>query len=136
MNSEVKAMWVTALRSGDYPQTRSNLQDSDGFCCLGVLCDLYLRENPEIEARWEYARGSEGQKIFVFIDEEGQYNVSDEYLPEPVVKWSGVPNDNPQVAWEDPNFPGTYEPLSRINDEYGCSFQEIAAIIEQNFRNH
>ena len=33
--------WVTALRSGDYKQTSGILRDENGYCCLGVACDLY-----------------------------------------------------------------------------------------------
>ena len=32
--------WLAALRSGDYAQTRESLQDTNGFCCLGVACDI------------------------------------------------------------------------------------------------
>ena len=40
MNREVKKKWLNALRSGDYPQGREFLQDSEGnYCCLGVLCE-------------------------------------------------------------------------------------------------
>lgn len=45
MNPEIKARWVTALRSGEYQQTKNNLRDAKGFCCLGVLCDLYAKEH-------------------------------------------------------------------------------------------
>jgi hypothetical protein len=45
MNPEVKARWVAALRSGAYQQTHNRLTDHrGGFCCLGVLCDLYAEE--------------------------------------------------------------------------------------------
>ena len=54
MNPELKAKWLAALRSGDYPQTvhwlhrtagdlHSNvdgLRHVEGYCCLGVLCDI------------------------------------------------------------------------------------------------
>ena len=32
--------WIAALRSGQYKQCRNRLKDGDGFCCLGVLCDI------------------------------------------------------------------------------------------------
>lgn len=36
--------WLDALRGGKYPQTRAVLRRPDevgnGFCCLGVLCDI------------------------------------------------------------------------------------------------
>lgn len=37
---ELKDKWLKALRSGEYSQTSCTLKDSDGFCCLGVLCDV------------------------------------------------------------------------------------------------
>ncbi|HXJ71864.1 MAG TPA: hypothetical protein VNM37_03385 [Candidatus Dormibacteraeota bacterium] len=35
----IKAQWLTALRSGQYPQIKSKLHTTDGYCCLGVLCE-------------------------------------------------------------------------------------------------
>ena len=32
--------WVPALRSGNYKQTRERLRDENGYCCLGVVCDI------------------------------------------------------------------------------------------------
>jgi hypothetical protein len=40
MDAEVKQKWVSALRSGEYPQTKRSLRNDEGFCCLGVLCDV------------------------------------------------------------------------------------------------
>ena len=44
MNKEVKKKWVDALRSGEYAQGRSSLRDHDEYCCLGVLCELAVKE--------------------------------------------------------------------------------------------
>ena len=44
MNPQVKEKWVNALRSGEYSQCDGKLRSADGFCCLGVLCDLYSQE--------------------------------------------------------------------------------------------
>lgn len=40
MNQEIKEKWVAALCSGDYKQGQGRLRDDDGFCCLGVLCNI------------------------------------------------------------------------------------------------
>jgi hypothetical protein len=45
MNDEWKAKWVAALTSGKYKQTKGTLTDKNGFCCLGVLCDIH----PDVE---------------------------------------------------------------------------------------
>jgi len=34
--------WVLALRSGEYSQTKGTLQDEQGYCCLGVACDIFI----------------------------------------------------------------------------------------------
>jgi hypothetical protein len=42
MNKELKEKWIQALRSGKYKQGHLFLRNSrNGFCCLGVLCDVY-----------------------------------------------------------------------------------------------
>lgn len=40
MNQELKRKWVKALLSGKYAQTRGELKDRRGYCCLGVLRDV------------------------------------------------------------------------------------------------
>lgn len=32
--------WIEALRSGKYKQGQDFLRTEEGFCCLGVLCDV------------------------------------------------------------------------------------------------
>lgn len=44
MRPDVKAKWITALRSGEYRQGRGSLREHDAYCCLGVLCDLHAKE--------------------------------------------------------------------------------------------
>lgn len=49
MNKKIKAKWIKALKSGDYKQGTGQLRDKDNnFCCLGVLCNLYAQDNPEV----------------------------------------------------------------------------------------
>lgn len=40
MNSELKAKWVAALRSGQYRQGKEALYADGAYCCLGVLCRI------------------------------------------------------------------------------------------------
>lgn len=40
MNKEIKVKWIEALRSGVYKQTKSALKNAEGYCCLGVLCEV------------------------------------------------------------------------------------------------
>ena len=40
MKKELETMWAAALRSGKYKQTKGALRTDEGYCCIGVLCDL------------------------------------------------------------------------------------------------
>jgi len=41
MTPELKAQWITALRSGKYKQGKRVLRnEKEEFCVLGVLCDI------------------------------------------------------------------------------------------------
>jgi hypothetical protein len=40
MDSEVKARWLEALRSGQYTKGKSVLRSGDRYCCLGVLAEV------------------------------------------------------------------------------------------------
>ena len=41
--AEIK-VWIKELRSGEYQQTQSALEDRNGFCCLGVACEKFIPE--------------------------------------------------------------------------------------------
>jgi hypothetical protein len=43
MNDNMRKVLV-ALRSGEYKQGFRTLQDDDGYCCLGVMCDVYQKD--------------------------------------------------------------------------------------------
>jgi|ERR1044072_4566124 hypothetical protein len=40
LDPDLKARWVTALRSGDYKQGMHYLKHNDEYCCLGVFCEI------------------------------------------------------------------------------------------------
>lgn len=40
MDKKLKAKWIKALTDGSHEQTKETLKDSQGYCCLGVLCDI------------------------------------------------------------------------------------------------
>lgn len=116
MNAEVKKLWVEALRSGDYLQGRLSLRnEKNEYCCMGVLCDIYLQEHPKVpgspETNWEYK------------DEIDKYQIDGEgnYLPEEVMKWAGLESKDPQCR-------ETH--LSYMNDMRKYTFKQIADQIE------
>lgn len=110
-----KAKWVEALRSGAYTQTKGRLRSPEnGFCCLGVACDLIDRDRWSTEVKYNYGdRGYDwGKRLTGFVDE-------------PLDDAIGVPR-------------GTARMLSKLNDgdkDSGIrrrSFAEIADWIEAN----
>ena len=123
MNSEVKTKWLEALRGGEYKQTRYTLHSpNDGFCCLGVLCDIYTKEfggSCEYDER-EYTCGY----TLEVGDELAQVE-----LPHCVVEWAGLEMCSPEVhvAVGDSDFVPTT--LAELNDE-GKGFEYIADVID------
>lgn len=122
MNSEIKAKWVTALRSGDYKQAKNRLKvdkpdGSFGYCCLGVLCDIAEKAGVGETIRhggfWTY-----GQSL----------DQSWSSLPDYVQDWAGLQTHDPKVP-----EPGTgwATGLSTLND-VGTSFDTIAQLIEDH----
>lgn len=90
MNQEIKKRWIQALTSGDYSQTQENLRDRTGFCCLGVLCDLYFRDNTESSC-WIVSDDDVIERdTFYCVTAEGSPRNNHEVLPYPVALWAGL----------------------------------------------
>lgn len=119
MNSYIKQLWVNALRSNEYSQGKGCLQGTDegihGFCCLGVLCDLYAKETG---TEWECVSYT---GHYVFMGETA-------YLPEEVQEWAGLNSHFPRVR----NAKGNLQELVTLNDN-GTTFTEIAQMIEEQY---
>ena len=103
MDPELKQKWIDALRSGKYQQARSQLRSGEGFCCLGVLCDI---TNTEISAVGSEC--IENGKIVGY---------------EPIRKMLGISHDGSDA-------PMRY--LWNLNDDKKWSFEQIADYIEGN----
>lgn len=105
MNPEIKSDWVKALRSGKYKQGRGLLRnDNDGYCCLGVLCDLHSKV---YNVDWKPY-----EAIYGF-----QYDGCGGGLPESVAIWSNLPVS-------------AKHNLTDMNDFSGANFEAIADYIE------
>lgn len=103
MNSNAK-LWVEALRSGRYRQTRQRLRQRrrlfwrrPALCAIGVLYDLYLKS----EGRPWPADARHGE------------------FPASVLEWAGVTRD--------------LEHEVVAHNDTGTSFTDIASIIEAHF---
>lgn len=51
MDADLKQAWVDTLREGGFTQTKETLHNGidDGYCCLGVLCEVAIVNDAGIE---------------------------------------------------------------------------------------
>jgi hypothetical protein len=115
MDKELKVKWLAALRSGDYPQGQGTLRSTEGFCCLGVLCDVidpngwelglpHASTYADTSVRWTDPESGERDRV---------------ELPRSVASRAGLPL---QIA----------DKLVEFNDEDNWTFSTIADWIEKN----
>ena len=117
MKEDVKQLWVASLKSGEFIQGQQSLRsDDDKFCCLGTLCELFLRHNPDTKLDWKK-------------NEYGHYHFDgcNSVLPKSVREWAGLDECNPRVN----DYAWSQKTLAAMNDA-GCDFIGIAEIIEKN----
>lgn len=107
MKTEIKQRWIQALKSGEYQQTKSCLRDSNGFCCLGVLTDLYAKEH---NMQWQ---------------DDNSFEEQTAVLSSCVIEWAGLVYPNPDIFYE-----GEESSLAGVNDDE-VPFSEIADLIAE-----
>jgi hypothetical protein len=106
---------VEALRSGEYTQAKQRLRDGEGYCCLGVTCDVFQK----VTGRGKWIKSQDPYYPYSF-EVDGDNNGLG--LPDPVREWIGF--DENEGSYKDSGYG-----LSSHNDE-GDTFEEIADIIE------
>jgi len=111
MKPEIKKIWIKALTSGKYKQGKHNLKKGNKYCCLGVLCDLYIKKNPKTTFSWDK------------IEPNSEKNA---FLPPAIMKWSGIKTNEADFGYD------KGDDLIHLNDE-GKSFKKIAKVIEKEF---
>lgn len=119
MKARVHKLWTEALRSGQYMQGTGSLHQrgghdhADRFCCLGVLCDLALKEGVVKRVKYDEA-------IYAY-DDDGSH------LPISVQKWAGLTSGNVFFSTE----PGRSVSAVTLNDDRKVSFPVIADWIDK-----
>lgn len=109
-----RAKWVEALRSGEYRQGSGSLQADGKFCCLGVACDVAIKNGVPLETThragdyWLYG---------------GMTNI----LPSQVINWLGLYDAGGEFV--DPLEDGA-GCLWQANDVSELPFKTIADLIE------
>jgi hypothetical protein len=130
MKKEIAKLWTKALRSNKYKQGKFTLRNHDNsFCCLGVLCDLYNKEQKKKKKKLL-------DVVKITCQIEGKcykYDNATSYLPTIVKKWAGMKTTKGEFIKND-----DYEfyNLAAFNDgDYNGkakSFKQIAKIIDDN----
>ncbi len=127
LNIENGRKLIAALRSGDYPKTRGVLHriepreypdaDKVGYCCLGVACDLFMKETGI--GHWTV----KGNREEFYINEEEHSGFT---LPPTVARWLGVNEQEGNIAIDLPRI----RRISEVNDISVTFEPVIAALIE------
>src|SRR5574338_724199 len=110
--------WIDALRSGKYQQGTRKLRGiNNDYCCLGVLCDMYVRQHPN-SARWTLGEG----------DDRWELHMADLLPPGIVTNWFNSTIPHPVII-------SFYRFLARENDGTNGSFDRIAELLEYVLQN-
>lgn len=125
MNDNIRA-WVQALRSGEFKQGTGTLRNANSeYCCLGVACELAMRDGVGIRAE------------IVGYRVNGETPVHHGAMPNVVAAWLGVEHDTRyesgdmklEIGGDRVKF------LAEMNDEMRMTFKQIADVIENNLQN-
>lgn len=120
----IRTRWIPALRSGDYTQATRVLRREEGgvlsFCCLGVLCDLLIRDG-YLHTSWDISSlagddGKDGRQDLNTLP----FVVANAFDLTPV----GCPKGNVQ---EDNSLAG--------KNDTGATFDQIADILAHRTDN-
>lgn len=113
MNKVIKEEWLKNLRNGEYTQAKDTLKSKDGFCCLGVLCDMHRKATKK--HKWELDK------------EHYSYLKQEDILPCDVKIWAELDEANPRVKIRE----DIHHEVAELNDA-NCSFEKLADLIEKS----
>lgn len=132
MNPEIKERWVARLESGEYSQDTEYLATGDGYCCLGVLCEIAVEDGVVFKTVSESESEHAGKTIYSYTSKLDAQDSAEAVLPIAVMEWAGLEETNPGA---DVGIDGLeyWEYLSELNDEYKKTFPEIATVIKEKF---
>ena len=130
MNEDIKAQWTTALRSGEYPQGKGTLRTEDGYCCLGVLCDLAVKAGEIVEPVAKPRSGINLDEVYY------EYDGEPSVLSTPVRNWAGLDMSNPDIPYQESMRDAVWRvrghvSLAELNDN-DYTFPQIADLIDAN----
>ena len=109
-------LWHDALLSGEYPQGKGYLNKNDKYCCLGVACEVAIKNGIKLK------KGSFNGRI--------SYNSSFYGWPIEIKRWlsykkRGLIDEK-----------GKHEHPIDLNDIKEYTFKQIAAAIKRTYPEH
>lgn len=110
---EARAAWLVDLRYGELQQAQWYLHTGEGFCGLGVGCNVLVKAG---EAKW----APEEDRIFDF-DHPDLFGVNTSTLPKEVQDLFGLRDEEVRA-------------LAVLNDYGNATFTEIADLLERRFQ--
>lgn len=111
MNPKYKQDWIDALRSDKYKQGKGRLCSDEGFCCLGVLCDV---KDPSKWVKLSVTRDPIGTSKYMWSKDDGMvYGLGEDQMEEL------------DITSEQ------HGKLIELNDNLGYNFERIADYIEK-----
>jgi hypothetical protein len=125
VNKDRVRLFVAALRSGEYEQGRGALQRAlpfgeQRFCCLGVACEVAIREGVPVTVT---SMMGDGHKGYI------QYDNTGSWLPASVQGWYGFDASQPYVLDDAGEWVGVIE----LNDGLCKKFPYIADAFERTY---
>lgn len=137
MLTENQTIFLEALRSGELEQTQGSLKTDEGYCCLGVASECYIRATNKAE--WVFWTTTSSVKDFnrdtrkysFKSKEEGGTQRETAYIPHEVATWLGIGG---QALTFKLDVPGeTYSNPIALNDSRKWNFSQIADEFEKYF---
>ena len=127
MKKEVAEKWMETLRSGEYKQTTGKLANVERteHCCLGVLCELAIKEGVDVEVSVRLDEDDGDDKFYTEFDKETGHP------PDSVRKWAGM--GSPSGRLYQPAYDEDTS-LASLNDR-NWSFKQIADVIEKHWES-
>lgn len=120
MRKDVAKKWARELRSGKYAKGTDALNASGKFCCLGVLCELAIKN---------------GVVVDKLTDEDTDVTYDGEYgsLPVAVQEWAEMQSQD-GFFYDEKGTQTKRKNLTIVNDKMKYGFGRIADIIEKNYK--
>ena len=129
MKPAINTRWQRTYGRGKYKQGRNFLRarDKNGvtrYCCLGVLTDLYIKDNKIRDWNEGERDKRKGRQAFTFEHQE-------DFPSHAVCKWAGLPNASPDIDLGTEDDWGNKEKsdIASLNDNKK-TFSTIAKFIE------